>query len=338
MRRSKESRSQLPREPIFVDDWPLSEDFPTFPVGSKPKRMIICPSQAQESGLIANHAYLFKIAEQWQTYQVWSEFLAYRLSIIAGLKVPPAFIAVHQETGETGVLLEFFYGYPDEENPAQFIPASEFLRLKDPKVGRPHDIQRNLILTKFLAIQNAPKWWAKTLVFDALIGNTDRHPENWGILVRRKKRRWTTGLPSAKFSDIWRYFFHGIVKADFSLSPRFDNATSLGYEQLECNFHKFDDASYLERYISRGCHHCSWDMFNDMPAPHFDLCKWYRDAYPSTAKPMLQLLDFDMQHVTNLLEQCVSIDAPVPLTDARANFIWRLIDTRRKKLIEVLNG
>jgi len=44
-------------------------------------------------------------------------------------------------------------------------------------------------------------------VLDAVIGNTDRHHENWGILLRRTKRRWM-GM----------------------LAPTFDHASSLGRE------------------------------------------------------------------------------------------------------------
>lgn len=43
------------------------------------------------------------------------------------------------------------------------------------------------------------RWWAETIAFDAIIGNTDRHSENWGFLIRdadlggaRGQRDWQT--------------------------------------------------------------------------------------------------------------------------------------------------
>lgn len=51
---------------------------------------------------------------------------------------------------------------------------------------------------------------AEYLVLDALIGNTDRHHENWGILRKRTPRGWT-----------------GMV------APTFDHASSLGRELLD---------------------------------------------------------------------------------------------------------
>lgn len=58
--------------------------------------------------------------------------------------------------------------------------------------------------------RKAKAGFAEYLVLDALIGNTDRHHENWGILRRRTADRWT-----------------GV------LAPTFDHASSLGRELLD---------------------------------------------------------------------------------------------------------
>ena len=44
---------------IDVDEWSVDEDFPIFPVGSKPKRLIRCPERAPQPFLIPGHSYLF---------------------------------------------------------------------------------------------------------------------------------------------------------------------------------------------------------------------------------------------------------------------------------------
>ena len=59
--------------------------------------------------------------------------------------------------------------------------------------------------SKRLAADNAKRQFAGYLVLDALIGNTDRHHQNWGLLAKRIK----TGLR-------------------ISLAPTFDHASSLG--------------------------------------------------------------------------------------------------------------
>src|SRR4051794_34921865 len=104
---------QLPGQVVAVDGWRLDEDHPVFPVGLKPKRLLVSPEAAAHPFLVANHRYLFKVASGWQSQQTWSEVIAYEIAKVVGLSVPPAFIAFDSATGETGVLVEFFYGHPD---------------------------------------------------------------------------------------------------------------------------------------------------------------------------------------------------------------------------------
>jgi hypothetical protein len=180
-------------EVVAVGTWASDEEYPIFPVGSKPKRLLICPPDTTLPFLIPGHRYLFKSAEGWQAQQIWSEIVAYEISRLVGLVVPPCFVAVDEKTGGQGVLIEFFYGYPGEATPSRFVHAVDilqrlFLGRFDRKHGRPHVLRMNLAICPQLQVKFAVPWWAQTLGFDALIGNTDRHPENWGFLVGRPER------------------------------------------------------------------------------------------------------------------------------------------------------
>jgi len=157
-------KRQRSGEPVLIGGWALSEDFPYFPVGSKPKRMLICPDNATESFLIPGHAYLFKQALDWQAYQVWSEFIAYRIGALIGLDVPPCFIAVDEESAEVGALVEFFYGHPGKQPIPRFVHGADFLPLKDRRRGRPHHIIHNLRLCKALGVKKPETWWSRTLL------------------------------------------------------------------------------------------------------------------------------------------------------------------------------
>ena len=74
---------------------------------------------------------------------------------------------------------------------------------------------------------------AEYFLLDAVIGNVDRHHENWGILRRRRR-------------EIWRA----------RLAPTFDHASSLGRELLDAGSARSRE-SYLEflgisKYVERG--------------------------------------------------------------------------------------
>jgi hypothetical protein len=78
----------------------------------------------------------------------------------------------------------------------------------------------------------AQEFFAGYLIFDALIGNTDRHHENWGVAVVRND-----------------------TKVDFHLAPTFDHASSLGRELTDERRHDRlntrDQGYSVEAYAER---------------------------------------------------------------------------------------
>lgn len=70
---------------------------------------------------------------------------------------------------------------------------------------------------------------AEYMVLDALIGNTDRHHENWGILRMRIDGKW------------WG-----------SLAPSFDHASSLGRELMDEKRKTILANNHIGRYAERG--------------------------------------------------------------------------------------
>ena len=77
---------------------------------------------------------------------------------------------------------------------------------------------------------------AEYLVLDALIGNTDRHHENWGVL----RRQFSGGQ--------WRGF----------VAPSFDHASSLGRELLDERRDRLTTDSRVGDYVERGCGALYW--------------------------------------------------------------------------------
>jgi hypothetical protein len=232
------------------------------------------------------------------------------------MDVPPCFVAIDETRVELGVLMESFLGYPDEAEQWRLVHGSDILErfITDKKRGRPHGVRTNVQLCKRWRIEDAPEWWGKVLVFDAIIGNTDRHPENWGILHRA--------------GDHW--------KANTVMAPAFDNATSLGYEIGEERLSDLSNRSSLDKYVERGCHDCGWDTREDGPTPHTILCARFVDAYPSAVPAMRNVIGLSQSAVAEILHECTCFDVTVPFSARRAKFVAELIERRREQISAVL--
>lgn len=306
-------------QPILVGSWDTDDDFPVFPTGSKPKRMLFCPADPPLPHLIGGHAYLFKtVTPRWQ-HQLWSEVIAYRLGALVGLQVPPCFVAFDERTNQAGALMEFFYGYPGERLPARLIHGADMLArfIKDTKRGRPHSVRGNISLCRlFLPIEQSISWWAAALAFDAVIGNTDRHPDNWGALVHQ-----VPGVP-----------------ARYEMAPLFDNGTSLGYELVDSRLANLVQAVPLQAYLSRGTHHCGWSVRDDAPTSHFTLCERLLEQHEVAGAAIESVIRFDRAQITSLVHDLLAIDVGVPFTIERANFIVSLILARQVRLKSLVEG
>ena len=79
------------------------------------------------------------------------------------------------------------------------------------------------------AAEQAKLHLADYVVLDALIGNTDRHHENWGILRRRR-------------DDHWERF----------VAPSFDHASSLGRELQDRHRERILAEGWIGEYVRKG--------------------------------------------------------------------------------------
>lgn len=305
---------QFQSKPITVENWAEHEDFPIHPVGSKPKQVLICPTDVEEPFLIPGHSYLFKTPGDWRAQQLWSEIIAYRIAALTGVEVPRAFLAVNERTGQVGALIEFFYGYPDEVEPTRLVHAIDLMQRRGTGQERPHGAQSNVLLCRALEIGEESEWWGRILTFDALIGNTDRHTENWGVLEHLRRNE----APS------------------YSFAPPFDNGTSLGYEIPQERLNAACESESLNRYLSKGRHHCGWDAADDARAAHISLCDRFKKAYPEASKMMQNVIRFDPAQVYEIVAAYSSFEVSIPFTIERARFVTKLVETRRERLATVL--
>lgn len=307
---------QAAAEVIDVADWARDEDFAIFPVGSKPKRALVCPSPSPFPFLIPGHRYLFKVSTGWRVNQHWSEVIAYQLSLLAGTPAcAPCFLALDSKTGEVGVAVEFFYGHPQAGVPPRFIAGADLMRRVfenfDADTDGTHTWNNVQLICRAFSAQERIKFWATLLAFDALIGNTDRHSENWGLLASR----------TADGID-WQ----------FKLAPAFDHGTSLAYQVREEDIPRESTADAIRKHVTRGNHHM---RFSEQRAirGHFDLCRVICGANATAAAVINPMLGFSVDAVGKILARCCSFELPTgACSAARAEYLTKLIEARRSAL------
>ncbi len=159
-------------------------------------------------------------------------------------------------------------------------------------------------------------WWAETLAFDTLIGNTDRHSENWGFLIR-----WgADGRPS------------------YELAPAFDNGSSLGWIVRDEDLPRRLAPAALQRFVDKGRHHYGWLSWDDQSARHVELARRLVLAHGVARPTIARIAAVAESKVEAVLRACEEFDFPVRFSDQRAAFVLGQIRARRAALEHALGG
>ena len=196
----------------------------TYPEGARDKEVYFSPANPETGHIKPDWRYLFKLPRRrdWCPWQFWVEIIAYRLGCLIGVAVPPAHVGFNGcyslDSGADipvyGALIEWFY----DDKKDIYIPGGQIMSQVIEDYDRVKGGQHNLesIMQSFKGV--GYDHWAGVLTLDTLLADTDRHQDNWGLIVRKKEGR-------------------GIEAINFS--PAFDNGTALEYSVQEENFHKY---------------------------------------------------------------------------------------------------
>ena len=320
---------QKPNEVVDITGFSIDGSFSSYPDGSRAKFEVFCPSDTLYQFLIPHHRYLFKKTLERKSgviyyEQFWTEIIAYKLGRILDIAVPPAFVAYYSNkvkgSLEYASLIEWYYKYPNEKwgnvnRGGDYM--SRAIPDYDRKKGKLHNFETITdIFTAWLHVENWQQKWVEILLFDAIIGNTDRHQANWEIYSFVSKDR----------------------RLIEELSPAFDNGTSMGYDILAKNISK--KLSNLEAYVNKGTHHMMWLRSDIKHAGHFELLQKLVDKFPQTKQSIITKLQIDISPISQDILQLTEFHIHNPfykLTEERANFIIKLIDFRYTKLRKMFN-
>lgn len=303
-----------------VADWESDAEFAVFPQGARVKESVFAPDNVIDPEIVKGKRYLLKHSNSWYPDQFWGEVVAYRIGCLLGVQVPPAFAGYNSRTGLCGALIEWFY----IEGKELFVWGGEFLQKIhsdfDRKYGSSHNLIHNSVLMKSLAQSKTlqsdwRRWWIEALLFDALIGNTDRHQDNWGLI-----------------------FYPTAEGLKCKLTPLFDNGTSLGHERFPERVKNWED-SKIDKYINNGKHLLRWSLAKNQPdiCGHFNLLDRALEEWPETRENARAMLNFSQDEMTNAISDLCLLDAPVPLSTDRMEFMLRLLKRRHTLLVTLLS-
>lgn len=302
-------------EAVNISNWKKDDEFAVYPEGARDKTLLYSPPSSPHEFLISNHRYLYKHAFGRHPDQFWTEIIAYHVAYLLDTPVPPAFVAFDENNDSCGALIEWFLNYPDQPE-ERFVAGGDIMvsviSNYDRKKGQQHNfamVERYLdLLAKNREVDMADwqTYWCDMLLFDALIGNTDRHQDNWGLLWQRSNERLKVRL-----------------------APVFDNGTSLGYEILERNMDDFYKPNRMQGYINKGRHHIRRQLHDEYPTQHIELLESLASKYPAIADRIKNKLKaFDMDSLRAIITDCTKFEIRIPLTEKRAEFVCHLIESR----------
>ena len=146
-----------------------------------------------------------------------------------------------------------------------------------------HHVPPDVICRRFASGLRNFQTLAGYAVLDALIGNTDRHHENWGLLRRREG----DGLRGILF-----------------LAPSFDHATSLGRELLDERRDRFLAENRVGGYAEKGRGAIYWSEDERRGPSPLELVRRAVRTYPDLFRPaVLKLTEIDESVFSQIVER-----------------------------------
>lgn len=301
---------------VDVTNWDVDREHEIFPVGARDKVMLWSPNEEISSQVKTNWPHLFKESTRSCPEQFWAEIISFQIAVQIGIDVPIALPAIRLVDGNIvcGALISWFYD-PESE---RYVHAQDFFQQINPdfdsKRGTQHNLVDMITICRLLKMNadlqtDYKQWLADMALFDAFIGNTDRHQENWGVIFKVN---------------------HCI------LSPLFDNGTSLGFDKPVTRTAQWNDEKF-STYIHNGHHHLRGKRETpNERIPLFKLIEMLKIAESDMERLNDKFAQIDLHVISTQIESLTHIDIPQRLSNERYNWIMRNINYRYKSLSGIL--
>ncbi len=267
-------------------------------------------------------AYIAKVGHKWHPNESITEHLLTRIGQLLGLDMAQS--SLRSAHGQVRFLSQYFLG-PNQnlvhgtEIFAGYLEDEAFVKEVE-QAGADRDLFTFQFVHKAICSEFPRQAsfimeaYTRMLVFDAIVGNNDRHHYNWGIVVHRHP-------------DHTPYF-----------SPVYDSARGLFWNDPEEKLQGIEQdpdpnrlPTYLDGYIKRSRPKTGWDEENNLN--HISLIGNIYQAYPDLCPTLANLCHPQLvQKVRHVLDSEFS-----PLMSAlRRRMILRCLQRRLELLSDAL--
>ena len=294
---------------INSEEWTKIEGF-----SSKGKRV-----KSWYENINEHTTYLYKEPKIYNstgfvTKEIWTEFIAYKIGTFLGLDIPEAIPAT--DGTNYGILIKSFLKQNNTTMPEiELAEAQDILSQFNIKLYHNLDTIKFLLTNEQLT-ENSWKKFKEMLVFDCIIGNNDRHDENWGIL-------------------------YGSAINKYRFAPIYDNASCLTYgDNEEKVLELLNDAKKLEIYINNSK---PPNLFikenNNRHYKHFEIMAYLLKNEDDMFDIIKNMVDKDcLSYTKNVLNEIIHLDIPKvhSLSDNRKKLIIKILECRIQKLKDII--
>jgi len=339
---------------FIIDEW--SEQIWWNTGGTRDKKIYLNPNDGK--------LYYFKQSYQKglkdYKYEFWSEIIAYEIGTQLGFDVLPYHAA---KRGDVLGCISKSMIKPDE----QLTEGGKYLQAYDPDFNPEttserfkYDFQLIVGSLDFFQLKKYLPKIIDMIVFDAMVGNSDRHQENWAVITRTTQLNKTIdkiegeGLGDTVLGKVFKKIFGKEKTAsksieelrlffsqDTSLAPIYDSGCCFGRELTDDRVNQIlANREQLESYVDRGKAEIHW---TGEKISHFQLLEHLlasEEFRKHTQNSISKVIDkFDSSEIKRIVfeidDVMESSGLGRHLPTERKELIWELLALRYQKIRDI---
>jgi len=331
--------------------------------GTRDKKIYLNP----EDGELYYFKQSFKKGQRDYKHEFWSEIIASEVGALLGFDILAYHIAIRGNV--VGCISKSMINQASEE----LIEGGKYLQAFD-NTFKPENIKLrdqynfDLILNALISFKKEKhlKELVETIVFDALIGNSDRHQENWAIInvhtmISESITQIQKDIESGEIDSManwikkfikFAYTVKGKIRPELQtarlmlpkqtrFAPIYDSGCSFGRELTDERVKQMlNSEQEILNYISKGEAEIHWESNK---ITHFELVnkllesEGLKDFVLATLKRITEQFDINKveQIVLNVDKEIIDIGNGNFLPSERKELALKLLTLRSNKLREI---